>query len=941
MIGRLRELISTRVSRRLFVVFVLSAFLPLAAIALLSFSQVRSMLLQQGDQRLAAVAKSYGMTLFERLLLAAEVGVASASSLQGAVPADSLVHRTFQWLGVMDSEGKWRTVLGRHDSPPLSDGMRERLVQGKPVTLVIGANGDYRVVIVSPLSAPSGGFIAGELKPEFLWGPGDELPASTQFCVVEEGSGRVLKCSQPSEQVAAIAMADRASGAAIQSTEWEHNGETYRGRSWPQFMRAGFGTSDWLIMASQPESYQLARVKEFRRIYIPVVGLALLLVIWLTMRQSRDIVGPVERLAERARGIARNDFQTKLNIKRKDEFGELANAFDHMSHRLGRQFASLTALAEIDRLILSTQDTSQVIRTVLQRLDDVVPTDLVTITLFDHDNPAHARTYFRPPDSPSSVSMLRHEVSAVDRSTLDMPERDSWVDITPDIALPGFLAQVQTLGMKSAFVQPIVWRGTVCGALVLGYRAEGNVDFEERQRAQELADRVAVAVSSAWRDEQLYVQAHFDTLTGLPNRLLFKDRVGREIARSQRENLQFALLFVDLDHFKNVNDSFGHTIGDGVLREAARRITRCIRDSDTVSRLGGDEFTVLLTSLHHPQEAWLIAETMVASLSQEFSIGDQQCFLSASIGIASFPVDGQSVEELLKSADTAMYRAKASGRSQAVFFEEKMNAETVQRLTLDRDLRLAIDRNELVLHYQPQVDLRTGSVKGAEALVRWHHATQGIISPSRFIALAEESGFIDQIGQWTIQQACQQMKIWRAEGLPIDRIAVNVSPRQFRRRTLVEFFRQSVADAGLPSSCIEIEITEGLLLDRGESVEGMLRDLASDGHGIALDDFGTGFSSMSYLKRFPVDIIKIDRVFIDGMERSSDSEAIVSAIIAMSHALGKTVIAEGVETLEQRALLRKLRCDEIQGFLISPAVPPGDFAALVRNMSQAEMAEAS
>jgi len=370
-------------------------------------------------------------------------------------------------------------------------------------------------------------------------------------------------------------------------------------------------------------------------------------------------------------------------------------------------------------------------------------------------------------------------------------------------------------------------------------------------------------------------------------------------------------------------------MGDSVLREAGQRIVACIRRTDTISRLGGDEFAVMLTGLGNPQEAWLLAETIVTALSREFALGDRHCFLSASVGIASFPGDGTSAEELLKSADTAMYRAKAGGRAQAVYFEARMNEETLARVTLDRDVRLAVERGELVMHYQPQIDLATGAIRGAEGLVRWHHATEGLISPLRFIPLAEESGFIEQLGQWTLRETCSQIRAWRDAGIAIEQVAVNVSPRQFRRR-FVNHVSSCVADAGIEPSALEIEITEGLLLDAGDTVEAMLRELAAMGHPIALDDFGTGFSSMAYLKRYPVSTIKIDRVFVEGLGQGPDSQAIVAAIIAMSHALGKRVIAEGVETAEQLAILRALGCDEVQGFLFSPAVPAGEFGELVR-----------
>ena len=932
MIGALGRFIRARVSRRLFALFVLSAFLPLAAIAVLSLSQVRALLLQQGEQRLSAMAKSYGMTLFERLVLASELAAAVAENPATASSASSTAARTFSALAEI---GPAKTVALIGDPPriDLTPQARSRLASGRPLVIVTFEGDTPRIVVAEGLALRPGSIVVGVLRPDALWGPVDELPAATAFCVVEEGSQETLHCSEP--MPAEVLQPMRVQGpSGFTSATWMRDGETYRARAWSQFLRAGFASPDWIVIASQPERHQLARVLEFRNVYLPVVALTLLLVSWLTIRQARNISGPTALLAERARAIANNDFATRLDLSREDELGQLGDAIDQMSARLGRQFASLTALSEIDRLILATQDTAQVVRTVLHRMGDAISADVVSITLFDRDTPDHARTFYRPPDATQSMAMERHPVSADERAALDVDGRAQWIALDSAGAAPSYLAHAKPYGVTTAYVQPIVMRGVVCGALSLGYRSGAAASEDERQQARELSDRVAVAVSSAWREEQLYQESHFDPLTGLPNRLLFKDRLEREIVRSQREGLTFALLFVDLDHFKNVNDSFGHTEGDKVLREAGRRVGRCVRESDTVARLGGDEFTVMLTRLAAPQEAWLIAETVVAALSEEFNLGEQQCFLSASVGIASFPADGASAEQLLKSADTAMYRAKAAGRGQAVFFEEKMNREAVARVTLDRDLRAAIDRNELVLHYQPQVEVRSGAIRGVEALIRWNHPKHGLVSPLRFIPLAEESGFIEQIGRWTFEQACAQMKEWRARGLAIERISVNVSPRQFRKRGLGEFIRQVVQAAGLPPECLEIEITEGLLLERGEAVEALLRELAEFGHRIALDDFGTGFSSMAYLQRFAVHTIKIDRVFIEGLGRTADSEAIVAAIIAMSHALGKTVIAEGVETAGQLASLRKLHCDEIQGFLIAPALSPADLERLLAARSE-------
>jgi diguanylate cyclase (GGDEF)-like protein len=913
------------VARRLFLLFILSALLPLATIAILSLVQGRSMMLEQGDQRISAAAKSYGMDLFERLLLAADLTL--TVSTKG--PGNDAVTRILRSVTIVDAGGKARQVMGDLQPPPLQAAARSRLEDGKPVLVIAGEAAHPMILVAARLPRSGGAYAIGEVAPTFLWGPMDEAPAATELCVAQETSRRILHCHAAGGEGALRQFATTAVPDAAAVT-WERDGETYRGRAWGQFMRAGLGTEDWLVLASQPEQLHLAPLEKFRRLYIPVVLLALLLVTWFTIRQSRSIVEPVALLAERARGIGRNEFDARLGLVRDDEFGELAAAFDQMTERLGRQFASLNALAEIDGLILSAQDTTQVIRTVLQRLGNAVAADFVTLTLFERESRATARTYYMAPGPGEGFQVSQKRVTPEQIGALESDAASRWVALGGAGPVPFFLEQASAQGMAHAFFEPIAWRGSVCGAIVLGYLPGSDTSDEEKRRARELADRVAVAVASAWRDEQLYLQAHFDVLTGAPNRLLFKDRLGVEIVRSQRQESGFALLYIDLDRFKGINDSLGHSVGDLVLCEAAARIALCIRASDSMSRLGGDEFTVMLTDLDHVRDARPIAEAIVAALSREFVVAGNHCFLSASVGIASYPADGDTVEALLKSADTAMYRAKAGGRAQVVFFEERMNAEAVARLNLDRDLRKAIERGELAMHYQPKVDLRTGEIRSAEALVRWYHPTRGLISPVLFIPLAEETGLIEELGLWTMQQSCRQVNRWREQGIALDHVAVNVSPAQFRRQTLVDTIAACVAAAGLQPSCLEIEITEGLLLDQGPAVEGALRALSAAGHRIALDDFGTGFSSMSYLKRFPVDTVKIDRTFVDGLEDGADSEAIVSAIIAMSHALGKKVVAEGVETEGQAEILRRLRCDQIQGFLIAPAIPPDEFVEFVR-----------
>lgn len=925
MIQFTRRLLTGRVARRVFFLFVLSAFIPLALVAVLSLAQVREVLLQQAEQRLAAMSKAYGTAIFERLLLASEAASSAIAVWDRSGRTPSPLGRYFQSLGIFDAKGRTTALLGQPALLPLPADSRQRLASGKHLVVFTQGKPVARVFLLMPVfNVAAGTVLFGELLPEFLWGHPDLLPAATDFCVIDDGTRITLFCTAPIPDGALKGVDTPSTQSALRSFSWIQDQETRRAVAWGQFLRAEFGIGDWIVVASQLESHQLSRIGEFRQLFIPVVLLALLIVTWLSVRQIRSTLVPVEELAAGARRVAHNDFATQVDVKRDDEFGELATAFNRMSARLGRQFSTLTALAEIDRLILSSLDAEQIVRTVLERIGDLVPADFLSITLLDHDNPNLARTYACEAHRPGDASAARQEVSASERSVLEASPQGLWLPLRD--AAAGYLSHLRNQDMATAYVQPIIWRGVVCGALALGFRLAPGIGEEDQKQIRDFADRVAVAISSARRDEQLYLQAHFDSLTGLPNRLLLRDRLTQEMARCQREAGSFALLFIDLDHFKNVNDTLGHTSGDAVLREAARRISLCLRESDTVSRLGGDEFNVILTQIQHPQDAGRVGEHIVKSLSEAFVIDGQNSFLSASIGIALYPEDGTSAEALIKNADTAMYRAKSGGRAQAVYFEENMNAMAVARVTLDRELRRAIDRGELRLVYQPLIDLRTGGNCGAEALLRWDHPELGSVPPLQFIPMAEESGYIEHIGRWVLHEACRQMKRWQTDGIAPGRLAVNVSARQFRKAGLVDLIAECTRAAGITPSCLEVEITETVLIDHGPAVERMLQDLAAMGVSISLDDFGMGFSSMAYLKRFPVHTVKIDRVFVEGLGRDADSEAIVAAIIAMAHALGKTVTAEGIETAEQWSLLRKLKCDRAQGFRFSRPLPAAQFA---------------
>jgi diguanylate cyclase (GGDEF)-like protein/PAS domain S-box-containing protein len=425
--------------------------------------------------------------------------------------------------------------------------------------------------------------------------------------------------------------------------------------------------------------------------------------------------------------------------------------------------------------------------------------------------------------------------------------------------------------------------------------------------------------------------AQHDSLTGLPNRILFSDRLTQAMAVAHRHRQKLAVLFLDVDRFKHINDSLGHAIGDRLLQSVAQRLLACVRSSDTVSRQGGDEFVILLSELTHEQDAAVSADKILQALSIPHHIDEHDLHLTVSIGIVTYPDDGTEAETLMQNADFAMYDAKDNGRNNYQFFKSDMNVRAIERQSLENDLRHAVERQQFVLNYQPKMNLQTGALIGVEALIRWHHPQRGLVPPAQFIPIAEECGFIVPIGRWVLREACRQARAWQDAGLPPLPIAINISAVELRAKDFVAGVRVILLETGLEPRYLELELTETFLMQDSKSTAAVLRALKAMGLQLALDDFGTGYSSLSYLRRFPIDTLKIDRSFVRDLTTDADDASIVSAVISMGKSLHMRVVAEGVETPEHLTFLREHRCPEGQGYYFSPPVSAGEFAQLLRS----------
>jgi diguanylate cyclase (GGDEF)-like protein len=471
------------------------------------------------------------------------------------------------------------------------------------------------------------------------------------------------------------------------------------------------------------------------------------------------------------------------------------------------------------------------------------------------------------------------------------------------------------------------------------YLVKNELDSHQLERA------IRYAIERKRSEEKITSLAYYDSLTHLPNRLLFQDRLKQFVSRGERYSAVAAVMFLDLDDFKRVNDTLGHSGGDQLLKKFADRLRAILRKSDSIARrniddmcarLGGDEFTIFLTDIKGFEDAAKVAERIISSLSEPFMLDNREIHITTSIGIAVYPYDGKDLDTILKNADAAMYFAKNHGKNNYQYYKQSMNASALDRLALEHDLRKAIEQGELLLHYQPQVNAESGKIIGMEALIRWMHPEKGMVPPLDFIPLAEQTGLINPISDWVVETACRQANEWLKKGFSDIKVSVNLTSHQFQQKNFVATIAGILEKSGLKSKNLSLEITESTLMQNTEMTVITLHELARLGLEFTIDDFGTGYSSLSYLTQFPIRTIKIDRSFINGINTDQGKAAIVKAVISLAHSLEMNIIAEGVETEEQMAYLQKQGCNDIQGYLFSPPVPPEEMSKFLENEKEGE-----
>jgi diguanylate cyclase (GGDEF)-like protein len=906
---------------RSFALTMISLLVPGVILAALSIDRFSHILTQNAlietERRASDVANATSVRVLaadDRLQLI-DGNLAALDSATANV--EELANPYFRTVARLDAAGRLIQVAGPAPTQiTLKESvLRQLATDAAAVLIATSVGGQPGVFLIRKTSKPlAGGLLIGELNPGYLWGQPHADAHVRGVCVLDQAMKSIF-CPRALPD-STLNHLKAASGGSDSALEWNDGDGRWLG-SYAKFNLASVQLpQDWTIVASQVRS----PMNDAYAVLGPGLGvfLAISLLLSAAFARARN------RAASRARAHEPSGASSP-----KPHPAQLPD----IHARFDRQARAMAALSEIDRALLSRASMDRVFESLLRNSPQAISADFFAVVLIDRDAPTRSRTLLIRSAQPENQIAERTSIDPSTIRLLTSQPDGFWV---ADAASHPFLAPLAVRGARRFFLVPAFWDGIPSAIFALGFTDREALSDEERAYARDFADRVGVALTTWTLDEELRRLGQYDSTTLLPNRRTFKDRMTQEMARARRERHPIALLFIDLDEFKKVNDSAGHSSGDAVLEQASRRLKRCLREEDIVARFGGDEFAILLPAIAKGTDAAVVAEKIINQLSRPYNLDGQDHFLSASVGICVFPDDAQSIDLLLRYADLAMYRAKGEGGGRYAFFEERMNAQVIDRAVLETDLRNALMNNELTLFFQPQVDLRTGQISGAEALVRWTHSKRGFVLPGAFIGVSEQSGLIDKIGEFVRKSACSHYGAWELAGIAPPRIAVNVSSRELKRTDFTKNFESVLRDSGVRPYSLEVEITESLFVDSSEQVVTAIKWMHDRGIRIAIDDFGTGYSSISYLKRLPFDIIKLDRAFVKDIGQSAASDAIAVAILGMARNLGKEVIAEGVETVEQRDFLIRHGCETAQGYLWSKPLPACEFESMARAWNATE-----
>lgn len=920
-----RSIFQSKVARRIFLLFILSSLIPVGILAALSFNQVRNISIEQVQERLKKDAKFYGLFIFDRLKIVEEELLLHASMLDIKPPITGTRNagHLSEW-SVTPAKGDGIST-GRRLSfiPAFDNGAMAHMRAGGSV-LSLDHQGQPPSLFMSRMVGSHDKqprILSARIDANFLWGNPDRFSEDISACILD-ASFSYLHCSNTDLHPVGKSIDKTEATIRIDVEGAAHDKELLMGR-WVLFLQPHYYLPRWNIFLFEDKEQAFTQLRGFSGIYAIVILLTILFVVLFSVHLIRRNTVPLEALLQGIRKLSGNNFNARVQTDSNDEYKEVANAFNRMTSQIGKQMERLKTQASIDRVILSRPSQENIVVIALEGLNHVIANEEAALALLQ-DASSHAFEFQHKNSVDDNNTPIKH--LTLDEKQFELIQKGEPIVIDASShLLSRNLGQGELPECAYYLLLPIVDVDTLFGMFVLSLNRKPRQ--EEIESGMEFGNRIAVAFSNAEWEEKLYKQARFDALTGLANRVAMEERLAQEISHAERVGEYLTVLFLDLDRFKNVNDSLGHAYGDVVLKQVSSRLSKELREGDIVARLGGDEFVILLHNLKDPKNAVAIsssvAEKIIRLITQPIILDNHEIRITTCIGISVYPIDATDVNTLLRNADSAMYHAKDMGRDNFQFYSENLNAAAHYRLTMETRLRQAIENEEFELYYQPKVDIESQSINGCEALLRWRDKDGNFTSPGDFISVAEDIGLTTVIGEWALKIACKQAKKWSLK------ISVNISAKHFHHGKLVEQVSKALGETKLNPKYLDIEITETTTMQKMERTISILKALKEIGVTISIDDFGTGYSSLSYLKHFPVDTLKLDRSFILNILQDEKDLAIVKSTIGLGHNLGLSVIAEGVEKEAQKEQLAAMGCDEIQGFLYSPALPAKDFEQLL------------
>ncbi|MFO1400453.1 MAG: EAL domain-containing protein [Steroidobacteraceae bacterium] len=907
---RVRDLLersSSRFGRRLFALFALCAILPVligGALLLRDFNRSTG---EHRRQELRLQARGFGMTLFDRL--------DSTDSALGAVIGTAANH-DLEWL--RDTAAGLDNVTAAALLAPGTDAYRglgldawqlSSLAQGRPALLWSNAAPRRSASVRLVRQVPGGALLAVDLAVGRLWGDIGDYTADSDVFVTRADGSILASSNNAGDGTGASALQFRpglAAAAQPAARRWEL-------ASWEVFLRSHYASESLWVVTYLPRASVLAPLRGAQLTIVAVLLVTVLVATLIASLVIGQLARRVQALLEGTRRISGREFGAHVDIQGNCEFAGLARSFNDMSQDLKRQFDALNALAEVDRLLQRSPDIEAILDRLLPSMASILHAWSVSVLMLDRDSPGHARVYDHVAGDSGARPVRR---IAIDPAGMRAAcgRNSGTISHAIGVAAQELMEPLLSAGAGTLELKPLEHERRLLGFLCIGQEPAGAPAATAAVSTADFADRLSIVLANLEQSEKLRHQAHFDSLTGLANRALFRERLQLALDHARQVGHGGALLYIDLDQFKHVNDTSGHGVGDQFLCTIAERIRDCVGADAMAARLGGDEFAVLLSQADSAL-ALARAAAVLRVVGEPVRLAGRELRTGASIGIALFPEHGASIDELLMVGDIAMYRAKEAGRNRTELFAPEMRQRMQRRAELEGGLRRALGNSEFALAFQPIVRSDTGVCEGVEALLRWPLHEGGSVSPAHFVPVAEECGLIVELGDWVLRSACRQFRDLRRAGVALEYISVNVSAHQLRVERLARYVPELLREHDMRPAELQIEITESALADGG-TTERTLRALARIGVRLALDDFGTGYSSLSYLRDYPVHAIKIDRSFVRDLPHDASCCRLVDAMLAMAAAVNKSVTAEGIETPEQLRYLKQAGCGSLQGYLL-------------------------